>query len=153
MIKDTNEDKLYKLNQMSIRKQISRDIEENIEKFKDPIVLGELVYRLLEERENTNRILKNLLTKLEALETAIGKKQIEDIDEPLLLPEVDKLIVSFLEQGPKTAEEVQIKFKYKGKNAACARLNRLYDLGIVTKKHVGKNVFFILKQGEKIKGR
>lgn len=133
-----DEDKIFKLNQIGIRDQ---DIAENLAKFKDPIVLGELFYLLKEERENTNRILKTLLTKIETLELKFIQKEGK---EECMLPEVDEAIVLFLKQGPKTAEDVQKKFGYKGKNAASARLNRLHDLGVVGKKQVGKKVFFIL---------
>lgn len=143
MIEDANEDKIFKLNQAGVRERINRDVAENLEKFKDPVVLGELVYLLKEERENTNRILKTLLAKIEALELKLAEKEKVHAAE-VMLPEVDEAIVSFLKEGPKTAEDVQRKFGYRGKNAASARLNRLHDLGVVVKKHVGKKVFFTL---------
>lgn len=143
MLEDANEDKIFKVNHLGIREQISKDLAENLEKFKDPIVLGELLYLLKDERENTNRILKTLLTKIETLELMLAeKKQVHT--ETRLLSEVDEAIVSFLKEGQKTAEDVQKKFGYKGKNAASARLNRLYDFGVVVKKHAGKKIFFSL---------
>lgn len=145
MTGDANEDKVFKVNQADLREQISRDVAENIAKFRDPVVLGELVYLLKEERENTNRILKTLLAKMEALELRLSEKgRKEAAHEERMLPEVDEAIVSFVKEGPKTAEDVRKKFGYKGKNAASARLNRLHDLGVVVKKHVGKKVFFSL---------
>lgn len=140
MTADANEDKVFKVNQTGIREQIGKDVAENLKKFEDPVVLGELVYRLLEERENTNRLLKTLLAKIETLEAKVGKEAREE----RMLPEVDEAIVSFLKEGPKTAEDVRVKFGYRGKNAASARLNRLHDLGVVVKKHVGKKVYFLL---------
>lgn len=143
MTEDANEEKIYKVNQAGIREQIGKDVAENLEKFKDPVVLGELVYALKDERENTNRILKTLLAKIEALELLLAEKD-QAHTEARLLPEVDEAIVSFLKEGPKTAEDVRAKFGYKGKNAASARLNRLHDSGVVVKKHAGKKVFFSL---------
>lgn len=142
MTADTNEDKLFKLNPAGIREQISKDVAENLKKFEDPVVLGELVYLLKEERENTNRILKTLLARIEQLENKLAEKS--EKNEEMMLPEVDEAIVSFLKEGPKTAEDVQMKFGYKGKNAASARLNRLHNLGVVVKKQVGKKVYFLL---------
>jgi len=135
------DDKQYKPIDNAFHKEIKNDLEHNMEKFKDPMVLGELLYRLLEERENTNRILKNILTKLEAMEQRV---QITDVQlqEPML-PEIDEQIVAFIKQTVKaSAEEVRAKFNYKGKNAASARLNRLCDMGILHKKQIGKKVFF-----------
>ncbi len=133
-----NKEKIYKPNAggSAFKNEIKSDIEENMSKFQDPVVLGELVYKLLEERENTNRILKNILAKLEAMEA--GKTN----EEPLL-PEIDTEILSFIsEKGKVTAEDVRKQFKYKGKNAASARLNKLCNMGLLKKKQAGKKVYF-----------
>jgi len=144
-VKD-KKDKVYKTNVAGsgFSQEIERDIQENVEKFRDPVILGEMIYKLLEERENTNRILKNLLIKIERLEKqqASHAAPVEEVEEPLL-PEVDAKILEFVQEtGKVTAEEVRNKFKYKGKNAASARLNRLYELGLLRKKQVGKKVYF-----------
>jgi len=141
-VKD-KKDKVYKTNVAGsgFSQEIERDIQENVEKFRDPVILGEMIYKLLEERENTNRILKNLLIKIERLEKQQASP-VEEVEEPLL-PEVDAKILEFVQEAGKvTAEEVRNKFKYKGKNAASARLNRLYELGLLRKKQVGKKVYF-----------
>ena len=143
MTEGANEEKVFKLNQAGLREQVKEDLAQNLAKFNDPVVLGELTYRLLEERENTNRILKTLLGRIEALESALGKAKEKKAEAPLL-PKVDAGIVEFIKEGPKTAEDVRKRFGYKGKNAACARLNRLHDLGVVVKRHVGKEVYFTL---------
>jgi len=41
---------------------------------------------------------------------------------------------------------VRKKFGYKGKNAASARLSRMYDLGLLDKKQVGRAVLYCTKQ-------
>jgi len=64
------------------------------------------------------------------------------LDEPLL-PEIDEQIMGFVkEAGKATADEVRTRFRYKGKNAACARLNRLCDMGLLQKKQAGRKVYF-----------
>ena len=143
---NNNDKNVYKDN--VFRTEIQSDIERNMQKFNDPIVLGELMYKLLEERENTNRILKNILVKLDKLEekTATHETQAirQQVDE-ILLPEIDEGIVAFIKEVNKvTAKDVKRKFGYKGTNAASSRLNRLVDAGILTKKQVGKKVFFFL---------
>jgi septum formation topological specificity factor MinE len=120
-----------------LREKISADLQQNMEKFRDPVVLGELMFQLLEERENTNRILKNLLQRLEALEKP------RELEEPLI-PEMDENIVEFVrKRGKATADDVQAKFGYKGKNGASSRLNRLSALGLLSKRQVGRKVFFL----------
>lgn len=143
-----------------IRDEIKQDIEQNMAKFNDPVVIGEMIYKVLQERENTNRILKNILSKLETMEnhmqsgteiptkTEIAKvKQQTQAVKDILLPEIDEAIYEFVKKlGKTTAEEVRAEFKYKGKNAACARLNRLFELNLLGKKQVGKKVYFMPRQ-------
>lgn len=141
---DNNEDNIYKHDTKSshLRNELRNDLEQNMKKFNDPIVLGELIYKLLEERENTNRILKNILSKLEKLENK-ENASILPPNQLALLPSIDEKILEFVRaKGKVTAEDVRKEFKYKGKNAASARLNKLYELNRVDKKQVGKKVFF-----------
>lgn len=142
-----NEDNDYKATAgggSAFRNEIQNDIQQNMEKFKDPVILGEMLYKLLEERENTNRILKNILTKLEALEVkGIETPKMTKQEKEVMLPEIDQEIMKFIKnKGKVTAEKVRVQFKYKGKNAASARLNKLCTLGLLRKKQVGKRVFF-----------
>jgi predicted HTH transcriptional regulator len=136
-------DKEYKPNDNAFTKEIRSDLEQNLDKFRDPVVLAEMVFRLLEERENTNRLLKTLIAKIEALEKrGVALEERAPMEQPML-PEVDEQIVAFLkETGRATAEDVRVKFNYKGKNAASARLNRLFEMGLLQKQQVGKKVFF-----------
>jgi hypothetical protein len=137
------DDKEYKPIDSAFANEIKNDLEHNMEKFRDPIVLGELVYRLLEERENTNRLLKNLLQKLEAIEAKMGEAPAATKKQGTLLPPIDEQIMAFVkEAGKATSEEVRVKFGYKGKNAASARLNRLCKMNLLAKRQVGKKVFF-----------
>lgn len=140
-----NHDKEFKPIDNAFTREVRSDLETNIDKFRDPVVLGEMVYRLLEERENTNRLLKNILQKLESLEMKMGAAPAMPNfgAAETLLPEIDEQIMQFVRgQGKATSEEVRVKFKYRGKNAASARLNRLCDMGLLRKQQVGKKVFF-----------
>ena len=131
-------DKFKSISSPELREKISADLQQNLEKFRDPVVLGELMFRLLDERENTNRILKNILQKIEALE-----KPARPGEEPML-PELDEKIVDFVKgRGKATAEDVQAEFGYKGKNGASSRLNRLCMLGMLSKRQVGRKVYFL----------
>lgn len=139
----SNEEKGYKSNDSAFIREIEEDLEKNREKFRDPVVLGEMMYQILQERENTNRILKNILTKLDSI---AEQRTVPAPKEEIVLPEIDEKIVSFVKRkGKATSEEVRRKFKYRGRNAASARLNRLCKMGILRKKQVGKKVFFFPK--------
>jgi hypothetical protein len=151
-----NTDKIFKANPAivspgEIVSQMDREVAENLQKFRDPVVLATIMHMLAQERENTNRILKLLVQRIERLESLLesgtgAKTAAPEATTPMdrLLPEVDEAIVSFLREGPKSAEDVRKKLGYKGKNAACSRLNRLHHLGVVVKRQVGKKVFFSL---------
>mgnify|MGYP001270302242 CR=1 FL=1 len=125
------------------------------EKLDDPVFQGALLNAVVHEKENTNRILKEIYAELERarslegrvarLERGIGKATAEATDA-IPLPEADARIIEFIRaKGKAGAEEVQKKFGYKGRNGACARLNRLYMLGAVGKAQVGRKVLYFTK--------
>ena len=109
------------------------------------------------ERESTNRLLKTLIEKLDAKFSEVDSRlaRIEKQSaapmaaagqEEVLLPSVDEEILKFVrEKRHASAEEVRKKFGYKGKNAASARLSRMYDLGLLDKKQVGRAVLYCAK--------
>jgi predicted HTH transcriptional regulator len=129
------------LRQPKLRQEIKKDLERYMELFRDPVVLGELVYKLVEERENTNRLLKTLLQRLEALEQKLSRVS-HDSSRPTL-SQVEEQILNFVKQrGSVTAEDVRKAFGYKGRNAASSHLNKLYRLGLVKKFNKGRTTVF-----------
>ncbi len=132
--------------------QVSDEFRDVSAKLKDPILVGALLHRLTQERESTNLLLREINAKLDKIDQLESKiAQLENRStvvqgsqaQPLLLAEVDQEIVAFVKRkGAVCAEDVQEKFKYKGKNAASSRLNKLCALGVVKKAQVGKKVFF-----------
>ena len=139
---DDMEEKQYKANDNGFIREIKSDLEANLDKFRDPIVMAEFAFRLLEERENTNRLMKTLVERLDKLEAQMQGKSVETHSIELL-PEIDSQIMEFVEgAGKVTAEEVRKRFNYKGKNAASARLNRLCDSNRLQKQQVGKKLYF-----------
>ncbi len=159
MTKENEGRRLFKPSGM-LRAEIKKDLEFYIEQFRDPVILGELMYKLSEERENTNRLLKTILQKIEELEKklegvqgdrSLAVERSSTLDSELsspLLSEVEERILSFIkEKGKVTAEDVRKAFGYKGRNAASARLNHLYKLGLLDKKQVGRKVVFMLLNG------
>ena len=129
---------------------VRHEMMEVAQKAKDPVFLATLMNRVTNERENTNRILKNIFARLDALDMRL--RQLEGKGEarkpqgprpPTLLPEVDYEILEFARQkGRVCAAEVKKKFNYRGVNAACARLNKLFEQGMMEKKQVGRKVFY-----------
>ena len=125
------------------RENISEDIQRHADKFNDPVVLGEMLHLLLEERENTNRLFKTLIEKLDRIERMLQEQGSAVGSEDGLLPEVDQRIIDHVKQkGHATAEDIKHKFGYRGTNAASARLNRLFAQGLLTKRQVGRKVYY-----------
>jgi hypothetical protein len=129
--------------------EVEKDAKEVVSRLKsDPVMLGVLLSKLIEERENTNRLLKTLIQKIERIENGVTANAGKENEE--MLPEIDASIMAFMrEKGRVTAEDVRLKFNYKGANAASARLNRLYSLGIVSKAQIGKKMYFFLQTAKK----
>ena len=109
----------------------------------DPFFASVIMYRLLEERENTNRLLKTLIQRLERIEAKLEGKSKEE--KELILSEIDEKILEIVKElGKVTARDVAKRLGYRGANGASARLNRLYEAGLLKKKRAGKKVMFFL---------
>ena len=64
----------------------------------------------------------------------------------MLLSSTDEQIVNLVgARGVVCADDVQAHFKYKGTNAASARLNRLAALGVFEKQQAGRRVYYKLR--------
>lgn len=134
--------------------ELGADVSEIMDKLKDPMFAGVLMFRLLSEREKTNRILVELNQKYDNIMfelKAPGAKSdslVGGADENTfqILPEQDQLILRFIEEkGSATAHEVQSIMNYKGMNAASQRLNKLFKEGYLKKVQSGKRVVYLAK--------
>jgi len=127
-------------------KNVAADFRKMQEQFRDPVVMGFLLNKVSEERTATNLILKEINAKLERMEARIGALETKKTPDEFPIPEVDGEIYDFVRKtGAVCAADVQKKFKYRGKNAASARLNGMFRQGLLEKKQVGKRVFFSAK--------
>ena len=134
--------------------ELGTDVSEIMEKVKDPLFVGVLMYKLLSERERTNKILAELNEKYDKIMFEIkapGSKVDSLVDGASensfqILPEQDQLILRFIEEkGSATAHEVQSIMNYKGMNAASQRLNKLFKEGYLKKVQSGKRVVYLAK--------
>lgn len=124
------------------------DIKYDKEQFKDPATIGLLLYRLSKEREKSNFLFKQILEKLDAIKKGLSKTppKIESKIELETLSEVDQEIIVYTKKhGKIDAEQLREHFHYKGKNAASARLNALFQKGLLTKARAGKKVLYWVK--------
>jgi len=136
---------------------LRKELEERKEKLKavvakldDPVFQGALLHTVVQEKENQNRILKNIYAEIErlrGLEERVAKLEGKAIaTDAIPLPEADARIIEYVKSvGKACAEDVQKKLGYRGKNGASARLNRLYSLGVLNKVQAGRKVLYFVR--------
>jgi len=138
-----------------VRNELLRPLERDIDKLRDPVVLASLMHTAATERENTNRLLKTLIEKLDMkfgeIEERLdrmerGATTQAGAEEPQLLSGLHEGILAFVkEKRHVSTEEVRRRFSYKGKNAASAHLNKMFEMGLLGKKQVGRSVLYFAK--------
>ena len=141
-----------------VREELSdetRALEKEIAKLRDPTVHAAIMLTAARERESTNRILKTLLARLDSMELKLQQleekaRSLQPIGaqpQEVALSDVDRTIVSLIKDRKQaTAEDIQTTLRYKGRNAACARLNRLFEHGVLSKQRSGKKILYSVKE-------
>ncbi len=141
----------YEINQLSSKKK--KVLDENI--------VSSLMKQLVEERERSNKLLESLTEKITKLEKEIdvrdGKEQLEgEIQEydavsnrDVPLSELDSKILNFVQSKEMICADDLVHFmEYKGRNAACTRLNKLYRQGILDRYQLGHKVYYKFDAGK-----
>jgi hypothetical protein len=127
-------------------KHAEQEITRAEELYKDPVKLGYLIHRLVEEREISNRLFKEILAHLDIIEKGLGKVETGGGDQTLL-SELEEKILHFVgEKGRVDADDLREAFAYSNQNGASARLNRLYELGYLEKGRAGRKVLYWKKK-------
>ncbi|MDD5317597.1 MAG: hypothetical protein PHF51_02570 [Candidatus ainarchaeum sp.] len=131
------------------------------DKLNDPVYLSGMMLSVQSERENTNRILKNIYAELERVRELSGR--LERIEAALagggsapapamprgehMLSEIDEQLVRLAKKrGRICAGDAQRAFGYRGRNAASARLNRMYEMGVLDKAQAGRTVYYFARK-------
>ena len=130
------------------------EFEELTSTYKDPKTLATVIYKLVQEKEKTNKLLENINDKYDKIMFALKTNPLTDqTQEPVhqqnqfeVLPEQDQLILKIIdEKGQCTANDIKIMMNYKGLNAACQRLNKLFKEGHLKKVKSGRKVLYLAK--------
>lgn len=155
---------MYETISGAIMKKLNHELEEkkykcevknaeelmvNSKNAKDPVFLANLMFSLKDERERSNNMIATVIRKIEALEMkveALEQKLKEKENSKNLLGEVDSDLLKYVRKKRRVcAVEVQKRFNYKGRNAASSRLHKLYSMGYLDKKQVGRRVYYFAK--------
>ncbi|MGA3020785.1 MAG: hypothetical protein ABSD68_02450 [Candidatus Micrarchaeales archaeon] len=118
---------------------------------------------LVDEREKTNRILGSITERIRDLEGAIANMSLSEqsrVNEALAsskeipISDVDAKVVEFVQtnnKGMACANDVRKFMNYRGDNAACARLNKLYKMGVLERYQLGHKVYYKYDAGNATK--
>ena len=156
---------LKTINSTEIKKTYKNEESNNSEEF------SSLFKYILDENKKTTLVLDTILKRLDKLESDLNDMYADDeeeeeeepikqpiksnyIEEPkkeILLADTDVKILQILqlsENGMSSADEISKKMNYKGKNAASARLNKLYKIGLVDRYQLGHKVYYKYDAGK-----
>ena len=130
------------------------DLESVMHQADNPKVLAALMFRIVQERERTNKLLDGISGKYDAImltlkttpQNPIQHTQSEAGNKFEVLPEPDQAILKMVEErGGCSAKDIKTMMNYRGLNAACQRLNRLYREGLLKKVQSGRKVLYLAK--------
>ncbi len=117
-------------------------LQENVN---NPMVVSVLLFKLIDERKKTNKILENISEKYDRLQFQLKNKS-QEPKELVMLSETDDQIITYIrEKGRADAKAIKDMFGYKGKNAASQRLNRLVKEKYLQKIQSGRKVYFVVR--------
>ncbi len=137
--------------------ELNADLDEILEGAENPKVLAALMYRLTQERQKTNELLEGINDKFDKIMFSVKTGTTENNAQGQgfrqssenkfeVLPEQDQIILKIIEErGGASAKDIQAMLNYKGINAACQRLNKLYREGHVKKLQSGRKVLYLAK--------
>ena len=141
----------YEINQLSSKKK--KVLDEN--------TVSSLMKQLVDERERSNKLLESITEKIAKLEKEIEIKDYKDPSESEIqefdavsnrevpLSELDSKILNFVQSKEMIcADDLVVFMKYRGRNAACARLNKLYRQGILDRYQLGHKVYYKFDAGK-----
>ncbi len=112
---------------------------------------------MIEERERTNKILGGIAAKINALEQELAEPYVEEpvtysdpvANRELPISQLDADILSFIQSKEMVcADQVKAVMGYKGRNAACTRLSKLYKQGLLERFQLGHKVYYKFDAGK-----
>ncbi len=153
---------------------LTADVSELFDQNTDPKALGLLLFKLAQERQQTNKFLEKLVDQYDQIMFHLKTQQLPSQDvlsnpprdnwmapprmppeaeppvrsrpEIRILADQDQFIMKMVDSmGHISANEVKNELGYKGANAASQRLNMLVREGHLRKVQAGKKVVFMAR--------
>ncbi len=117
-----------------------------------------LLKYIIEEREKTNKILYAITSKIKKIEQDLEQSYVAEPDTTFVdsmsnreipLSTLDVKILNYAQsKGMICAEDLRSEMSYKGRNAACARLNKLHKQGLLERFQLGHKVYYKYDAGK-----
>ncbi|MGC8710353.1 MAG: hypothetical protein ACP5RF_01960 [Candidatus Micrarchaeia archaeon] len=144
----------------SIKKEVAKLTGSGYTQYAESEDLPSLVKYMIKEREKTNRILASVTDRIRELAARLN--EIEDKEsaaeatfphenarKEVPLSETDVKIVEYVQsKGLACADDIKTFMNYTGRNAACARLNRLHMIGLLDRYQLGHKVYYKFDAGK-----
>ena len=144
-------------NYMQEFRELTSDVSEAMEEMDDPVAVGRMLFTIAEEKKANNLVVKDLsskfdqiISKLDRIATLLeAQAETQNESDNHSISERDEEILEFIKTKKRVcADDLQDHFNYKGRNAASARLNKLFRDDLVEKIYAGKTVYYSLKAAQ-----
>lgn len=118
-----------------------------------------LIKYVTEERERTEKLLMTMAEKIRRMESRqqLGVQEHVPVQdnakgknfEEIALSDTDRRIIDFVQtKGMACADDIKGTMGYKGRNAACTRLKKLCDDGLLQRFQLGHKVYYRFDAGK-----
>lgn len=124
---------------------LSIDMQEVLKESSNPAFLAALLFKLVKEREETNKILADMNAKFSKIEEMLKSNSSNSHTnlEENVLSEPDQHIMQMIdENGMVCAQDITQRLAYRKSNAASQRLNKLVREGHLKRIRSGRKVLF-----------
>ncbi len=138
--------------------EIVGNLSDTVHEMSDPVAIATMLYTLAEERKSSNLVIRdinakfdNILAKLDDISNRLHKfesRQEAHVEEhnAVELSDRDREIMDYVIKNKRAcADDLQEKFNYRGRNAASARLSKLFRDKMLEKIYVGRKVYYQCK--------
>ncbi len=144
----------------ALKKGLEEAQQKNVTELPTNNSIAELIRYLSEQREETNRKLGDIMSKIRLLEESVDSLELSTPSEEdyvmasgreIAVSIIDAKIIEYVQTMPRSmasAEDVRKYMNYKGNNAACARLNSLYKQKVLDRLQLGHKVYYKYDAGK-----
>lgn len=136
-------------------RELTEDLSEAVYQMSDPVAIATMLYSIAEEKKSSNLVVRDINGKFDHMMEKLDRvaNLLEGISQGMVTPgreigqpeisDRDQEILNFVRSKERVcADDVQDHFKYKGRNAASARLSKLFRDNMLEKIYAGRKVYY-----------